>query len=98
MSTEKPPEYPHEQPVPDNLYFHPTRCDNEIPVVDVLRTAYHRNLKQVIVLGLDENGKESVLTSSPSAPNNIYLCSRAMHLINSCMDEQQADLIVGDED
>lgn len=85
-------DYEHEEPRPENLFLHPNRCVMDLPVVDILRGAYDANLDECIVVGVRKDGREFVSATSSDASISIYYLQRAIHTLNTCMDEIQADL------
>lgn len=79
--------YPHEQPLPDNVELHPNRHHMDLPVTDVLRTAFHADLHEVVIVGIRKTGAEFLATSMADTATAMYYLSRANHVLNMMIDE-----------
>lgn len=84
-------EYPHEQPVPDNVRFHPSRCYRDLDPVSTLRAAHNAQLEHVIVIGMDAEGKEFMACSTASGYWGIAALMRGVHKLNGYTDEVQEE-------
>ena len=78
--------YPYEVPLPENVTVLPGVTSHDLTAQEILRNAFDANMTEMVICGIDEDGKEHLLrTNADLAPAAFHL-QRAMHNLNRMHD------------
>lgn len=88
MSTEK--EYPHEQPLPDNVVPLNIVTLNDVDPVAILRGAYEADLVDLVIVGVRKDGVEFFASSAADGAEAMYHLQRGIHKLNNIIDGEVA--------